>query len=479
MQALSALDDVGRRLQAVLDNATVAVFLMDDRQHCIYMNRAAEELTGFSLAEVLARDEPLHDIIHHKYPDGRNFPLSECAIDRAFPEKHRVSGEEVFVHKDGHFYPVAFTASPIEDDASRTVGTIIEVRDITAERALEQERREAEEQLRATDLLLRSIGESSADAIYAKDREGRMIYANPATLAVVGLPAEAIIGKSESEWHHDAEEAAAIHANDQRVMASGKVERVEEVFTTPGGGTHYYRSTKAPLRDGSGAVVGIVGVTSDITEQRLAEERRQLLLGELNHRVKNTLATVQSLAFQTFRDAAPEAYRQFEGRIAALSRAHEALVRDGWSSAPVGDVVGAALAPFMIGNRLSAAGDPCRLDPKQAVSLAMILHELGTNACKYGALKGEEGSVTVRWTAADDAAESERRRLSLEWLERCPEPVTAPERSGFGTRLISYQVRREFDGTSDMRFTPGGLEARFELRVSEPPLASDSEPAAT
>ncbi|WP_244404317.1 PAS domain-containing protein [Fulvimarina pelagi] len=80
---------------------------MDDRQHCIYMNRAAEELTGWKLAEVLARDCPLHDIVHHTYPDGRPFPLHECAIDRAFPENNQERGEEVFVHRDGHFYPVA------------------------------------------------------------------------------------------------------------------------------------------------------------------------------------------------------------------------------------------------------------------------------------------------------------------------------------------------------------------------------------
>jgi len=140
------LDDSARRLQAVLDNATVAIILMDDRQHCIYMNRAAEKLTGYTLGEVLALDRPLHDIVHHTYPDGRPFPLDECAIDRAFPEHHQTQGEEVFVHKDGRFYPVAFTASPIHDDASKTIGTIIEVRDITEERAAaEKQRRLARE----------------------------------------------------------------------------------------------------------------------------------------------------------------------------------------------------------------------------------------------------------------------------------------------------------------------------------------------
>ena len=132
------LGETERRLSAVLDNATVSIFLMDDRQHCVYMNAAAERLTGFAFEET--RGRPLHDVIHHTRPDGSHFPLHECAIDRAFPENDRQQGEEVFVHKDGRFYPVAFTASPVRDASGVTVGTVIEVRDITEEKRNEETR---------------------------------------------------------------------------------------------------------------------------------------------------------------------------------------------------------------------------------------------------------------------------------------------------------------------------------------------------
>lgn len=131
------IDHYRRQLRTVAENATLALFIMDERQQCTYMNPAAERLTGYRLEEL--QGKPLHDYVHHTRPDGTPYPLEECPIDQAFPQNMREQGEEVFVHRDGHFYPVAFTASPIRD-GDRTVGTIIEVRDITEEK---REREEA------------------------------------------------------------------------------------------------------------------------------------------------------------------------------------------------------------------------------------------------------------------------------------------------------------------------------------------------
>lgn len=125
------LEDVSRQLDAILNNTTMAVFMLDDRQHCSFMNRAAEELTGFAFKEVQGR--PLHDVIHHTHPDGRPFPIEECAIDRAFPENNQSQGEEVFIHKDGTFYNVSFTASPMKNADGVTIGTVIEAHNIDEE----------------------------------------------------------------------------------------------------------------------------------------------------------------------------------------------------------------------------------------------------------------------------------------------------------------------------------------------------------
>jgi PAS domain S-box-containing protein len=139
------------QLEAVCENATVALFVMDDRQHCIYMNRSAELMTGYTIAEV--RGRPLHEYVHHTHPDGRPFPIEECPIDRVAPQNNQEQGEETFVHKDGRFYPVAFTASPIRS-GGRVIGTVIEVRDVS-----ELKRREAAERAmrELAEVLLREV----------------------------------------------------------------------------------------------------------------------------------------------------------------------------------------------------------------------------------------------------------------------------------------------------------------------------------
>jgi PAS domain S-box-containing protein len=131
LRSVNDSDHYRRQLETVAENATLALFIMDEQQRCTYMNRAAEELTGFRLDEL--QGKALHYYVHHTRPDGSHYPLEECPIDQAFPRNMREQGEETFVHKDGHFYPVAFTASPVRRDG-RTVGTIIEVRGIEEER---------------------------------------------------------------------------------------------------------------------------------------------------------------------------------------------------------------------------------------------------------------------------------------------------------------------------------------------------------
>jgi len=172
--------------EAITGNAAVALFIMDERQHCVFMNPAAERLTGFTLAEV--KGCPLHKFIHHTRPDGSPYPIAECPINRALPENHQQQGEEVFVHKDGRFFPVAFTASPIRE-SGRPVGTIIEAQDIT-------ERKAAEAALRANEARLRDLlATLDLGASMARDLDGTIRFWSEGCARLYGWSAAEAVGR--------------------------------------------------------------------------------------------------------------------------------------------------------------------------------------------------------------------------------------------------------------------------------------------
>lgn len=304
--------------------------------------------------------------------------------------------------------------------------------------------------------LLRAIGESSGELIFAKDRAHRMLYANSATLAVIGKPAEEVIGHTEQEWHDDPDQASAIIANDRAVMDSGETLRVEEVFTDASGKERIFQGTKAPMRDSDGVIVGVVGVTTDVTEHSRAQRRLRLMIDELNHRVKNTLAIVQGIAYQTFRQEgiALEARQAFDQRLAALGKAHGLLTRESWESADLAAVATEACAPHLDGaDRIIMSGPPLRLAPKTAVTIAMALHELCTNAAKYGALSVDAGRVALTWSIERGA----RHRLHLRWQESGGPPVVAPSRRGFGSLMIERALSTELQGDVRLDFESAGL----------------------
>jgi two-component sensor histidine kinase len=200
------------------------------------------------------------------------------------------------------------------------------------------------------------------------------------------------------------------------------------------------------------------------SDARLRSERnQQMLIGELNHRVKNTLSVVQSLAHQTFREAAdPRAsIRAFELRLQALGQAHNLLTRERWRSASLDEIVQVALAPFCSDDRCSREGPDIHVPPQTAVTLALALHELATNAVKYGALSVREGHITVRWSG-------DARAFELLWAESGGPPATEPARRGFGTRLIERSLATELNGTATIDFLPEGLRCRVVGRLATP-----------
>jgi PAS domain S-box-containing protein len=203
---------------------------------------------------------------------------------------------------------------------------------------------------------------------------------------------------------------------------------------------------------GDEKAIRYAGTIQDITATKEAERYRELLIAELNHRVKNTLAVVQSLAHQTFSRASDptEAIPAFETRLTALATAHNLLTRENWDAAALRDVVAEVVVLFSSGAQFQVDGPEVRLPPRQAVSLTLALHELATNAQKYGALRSERGSVTVRWQVIDD-------RLQFDWIEQGGPEVVPPTRTGFGTRLLKRALAADLGGDVEIYFRPDGL----------------------
>jgi CHASE1-domain containing sensor protein len=196
-----------------------------------------------------------------------------------------------------------------------------------------------------------------------------------------------------------------------------------------------------------------------------AEDQLRLLLDELNHRVKNTLATVQSVAAQTLREGqSPRQAREiFEARLLALSQAHDLLTRDHWRGASLADLVQVEIEPYESGRsgRVTTDGPPVWLPPNSALALGMALHELVTNAVKYGALSGDQGQVSIEWRLSGE------RRLKLCWAETGGPPVSKPRRRGFGTRLIVSGLARQLNGDVDLDFDPSGVRCTIDMPLPD------------
>jgi PAS domain S-box-containing protein len=260
--------ELKRHVEAIVANATLALFIMDEKQHCVFANRAAELMTGFSLAEL--RGRALHDVIHHTRPDGIPYPLEECPIDQAFPQNLREQGEEVFVHRDGHFYPVAFTASPFYENG-RAVGTIIEVRDTTQEKRAAAEREHLNRELELGRVRLQQVF-THAPAYIAVTRgaDHTLEMVNPAYRRM--LTGRDVAGDQIPETLPGLAGQGLLELRD-RVFSSGEtvIQNETRILAGPDGeGTTeelFINAVVQPLRDGDGAIDGVMTFAIDVSDQ--------------------------------------------------------------------------------------------------------------------------------------------------------------------------------------------------------------------
>jgi PAS domain S-box-containing protein len=334
---------------------------------------------------------------------------------------------------------------------------------------------EARLSLEAAEARYRAVFDQVAVGAARVSPDGRFLEVNDRFCEISGHSREALLACTFQEiTHPDDLDTDVAQAN---ALLAGKIETysIEKRYVTPAGPPVWINLTVSLVRGKDGTPDYFVSIIEDISARKQVEARQlryqsqlRLLINELNHRVKNTLATVQSMAAQTLRrepDPAA-AYEKFESRLLGLSQAHDVLTRERWHGAALQEVAERAMRPFS--NRASGQvgfeGPAVWLQPEAALTMALVFHELATNAVKYGALGVETGRVEVSWRF-DEAQE----RLWLTWAEAGGPPVAPPTRKGFGSHLIERALRGELRGSAAMNYDAAGLTCTMEAVLPQRP----------
>ncbi|MEX0760752.1 MAG: HWE histidine kinase domain-containing protein, partial [Tistlia sp.] len=368
-------------------------------------------------------------------------------------------------HMESHAVPLALP------DGS--VAQLAVTRDVSQRKRDEQALREGEQRLR-------EILGALPTAVYTTDAEGRLTFYNEAAADFWGC--RPILGEAawRGAWRIFQPDGSPLPHEACPMVVALKERRAlrhaEAICERPDGRRIPFAAYPTPMWRADGKLAGAVNMLVDISRHKQAEEHQQLLVNELNHRVKNTLATVQSIVRHSLRGAeSVESFRAtFGGRLMALSRAHDLLTQRHWEGAAltvlleqaVAPYEGAtqALAPRSPGARVRLDGPDVALSARQALVLAMAFHELATNAAKYGALSTEEGRLEIVWTIEEAAADAPAQLL-LRWCEQGGPRVEPPSRRGFGSRLIERSVPGELMGDVRLDYQPEGLRCAMRIPV--------------
>jgi PAS domain S-box-containing protein len=448
-QALRASDEI-------LELLPVAICICDAGGRIVRYNRRAVEFWGRLPAPHQTFDQFYADAT---FLDAVGRPLPHSRVADVLETGKPVRDDEITVERpDGGRSTILVNIDPLVNSDGKPVGAISCFQDITERKRIVEALDRSRSDLRLQEQRWNATYNHAAIGIAEVDAFGRFIRVNDSITAMTGWTREDLLGRRLFSRTHPGDKDLDEELYLRQVAGELDFYSVDRRFICKDGKTIWCLVRSSSVRDAQGKFLYCVRVVHDITERKLAEDRQKLLIDELNHRVKNTLATVQSLATQTAHGTdSPAAFlAAFEGRLIALSEAHDQLTRRHWGSAELRDIVVGATAPYAGDRpgRIETEGDTITIKPRAALTLALVLHELTTNAAKYGALSVPDGRVTVRWEIQES---SSRPLLTLEWRERGGPPVAPPTRQGFGTRFIDGSIVTELRGTARLAFDAAGL----------------------
>ncbi|QGZ29067.1 PAS domain-containing sensor histidine kinase [Stutzerimonas stutzeri] len=444
------------RLSATYEAATIGIAETDAQGRLVRVNDAICTMLNRSREQLLAMTFLDYTHADHTEQDAALYARQVAGeLDSYVLRKRAFKPDGEIVYLDIH------SSSVREPSGAFRYGVRV-IQDVTLTQRMEDRIRESERHMR-------NLLEALPAAVYTTDADGRITFFNQASVELSGRTPQ--LGEMWCvTWRlYNADESPLPH--DQCPMAIAlredrPIRGVEAIAERPDGTRVPFIPYPTPLHDADGTLVGAINMLVDITERKQAENRQKTLIDELNHRVKNTLATVQSLAAQTARNArsADDVYKRFEARLLALSRAHDLLTKRHWGDTPLDSLAREVLMPI-VGHepgRIAIDGAAIEVSPRVALSLTMTLNELAINALKYGAMSDETGRLCVSW---DVQAQSNASLLVFDWREQGGPVVARPERHGLGFRLMARCIERDLGGTLDIDFAPDGFVCRFSILV--------------
>jgi PAS domain S-box-containing protein len=430
------------QLQLLLQKVLDGVVVMRRDGTVADWNSCAELIFGWTRDEAVGRS--MNDlIVPAEHREGHRLGLERYLATGNGPViDNRI--EISAIDKSGRQFPIELSITEVEYRGE--LAFIGFLRDISERKAAELALKESEARLAATyNHALVGIGEVN--------RDGRFIRTNEQFCRISGYTAEELSELSLFDLTHPEDLERDLELFEKQWTSEIDDYTLEKRYIRKDGGTIWIELAASIVRGEDGASSYGVRIIRDISDRRIAEDRQRLLLNELNHRVKNMLAVVQGIAQQTFKgdSVPPDLAQTFQARLAALAAAHDLVIRQNWAPTPMKRIIEEAVLPFAgPEQRFTISGEEVLLPPHRSVTLALAMHELATNAAKYGALSTPEGRVTIAWVVSPDW-------LELSWQESGGPAVSEPKQRGFGSRLLQQGLARELGGSVDLDFRREGV----------------------
>jgi two-component system CheB/CheR fusion protein len=444
--------------RAFADALPAAIYMTDTEGRITFYNQAAAQMWGYN--PQLGKSEWCGSWKLYR-PDGTLLPHDECPMAVTLKTGKPVRGVEAVAERpDGARVPFMPYPTPLRDASGKLIGAVNMLIDLSDRVRADQIRRQ-----------LASIVESSDDAIISKDFNGIITSWNNGARQVFGYTADEVIGKPITILmppdRYD-EETDILG----RIRRGERIDHYETIRQRKDGTLLNISLTVSPMRNPEGRIIGASKIARDITERKHAEARQAMLTRELHHRTKNLFAVVQAVVSRSFagKRTVEDAESTVLDRLHSLAQTHLLLLEREWQGAELLDLVRHEMRPFA--SRVSISGPTVMLNPQAAQNFALALHELTTNAAKYGALSVASGGVSIEWTVdlSGEGAGPTADRFTFQWQERQGPAVTQPTHKGFGTTVLQQVMSQYVDLEPSIDYAPAGMTYRITGRLQ--PLAA-------